>query len=52
MQKPNISVNDGELPCETEIRVEKSNSSAALQVHEEIPFGPHVSDLSDCEWVK
>jgi len=43
---------DGELPCETEIGVEKSNASAAQQMHEGIPFGPHVFDLSDCEWDK
>ena len=41
-----------ELPCETEIGVEKSTVSAAQQVNEGIPFGPHVSDLSDCEWDK
>jgi len=41
---------DGELPCETETGVEKSNTSAAQQVRECIPFDPHVPDLSDCEW--
>ena len=41
-----------ELPCETEIGVEKSTVSAAQQVNEGIPFGPHVSDLSDCDWDK
>lgn len=42
----------GELPCETAVQVEKSNTSAAQKAYGCNPFDPHVFDFSDCEWDK